>query len=102
MTDFSWDYVTLTASKAMVDLGRCVSATIAQAVEPGIYVVEPDVVYEVRATDDGASVVLRNGVVISGPEAQSSDRTLALVAAEIAGVATTIDVRTTVKVAVVV
>jgi len=97
MTDFSWDYVTLTASEAMADLGRSVSATIAQAVEPGIYVVEPDAVYEVRATDAEASIVLRNGVAIVGPDAEPSDRTLALVAAEIAGVATTIDVRTSVE-----
>jgi len=99
MSDFSWDYVTRTASDALTELGRSIAATIAQAVEPGLYLAQPDIVYEVR--DDGdQTVVLRNGVVVGGPEACPDDTTLALIAAEMAGVVQTIDLRSTMAVSV--
>lgn len=99
MADFSWDYVTHTASEAMAQLGRSVAETIAQAVEPGIYLVEPDIVYEVRMTK-GGPVVLRNGRTVAGPEVTASNEIYATIAAEMAGVVSTIDIRTTVEIAV--
>lgn len=96
MGDFSWDYVTRTAHDALVEVGATIAATIAEAVDPGIYVVQPDVVYEVRV-DDGTPVVARNGVAIAGPEAEPTNDQLITVAAEMAGAATMIDIRTSVE-----
>jgi hypothetical protein len=78
----------------MADLGRTVAATIAQAVEPGIYLVEPDIVYEVTVKE-GYVRVYRNGREIAGPDANTPDQILATVAAEMAGVLVTLDLRTT-------
>lgn len=97
MTDFSWDYVTRTASEALVQLGRSVADTIVQAVEPGIYLVEPDIVYEVRATEAGA-IVLRNGKPVAGVDVDPSDIDLANVAVEMAGMLKPADVCTSVQI----
>lgn len=97
MTDFSWDYVTRTATEAAAALGRDLVATIAAAVEPGIYTVEPDVVYAITESTDstgGAAerVVTRNGLVVSGP-ASASESQLVAIACELAAIARTVDIR---------
>lgn len=97
MTDFSWEYVNRTAHKALVDLGRSIAETIAQAVEPGVYLVEPDTVYEVRVDGENCTA-FRNGIRISGPGAEPSTDVILLVAAEMGGLRpTSIDVRTSIE-----
>jgi len=91
MTDFAWNYVTRTATDALSELGRTVAATICEAVDPGIYLVEPDIVYEVRS-EKGGRVVLRNGDYLIGGPAEPDAALFAHVAAELAGVATRVEV----------
>lgn len=86
MTTFSWDYVARTASDSLAEVGRSVAETIAQAVEPGLYLVEPDLIYQV-CESDGEPSVLRNGVVVAGPGAEPTNDVLAAVAHEAANLA---------------
>ena len=73
-----------TAARQLVAVGRLIASTIAEALEPGYDEWRDGVHWQVRS-DDGATAVLRNGIVVHDGDGAVGDGVLIDLARELGG-----------------